>query len=101
MSENVRLMALTATASLSTRRFIIKSLNMQKPVIVYLAPEKENIIYLVRDKPKEGIPTAFRPIAKKIMEDRSMGRMIIFCKTYEDVISINQYFVTVLGEYYT
>lgn len=40
--ESVHIMALTATASLSTGRSIIKSLNMQKPVIIYLAPEKDN-----------------------------------------------------------
>ena len=55
----------------------------------------------MHDKPKEGIPTAFEPIAKRLTKDRKMGRMIIFCKRYEDVISIHQYFMRALGAYYT
>lgn len=94
-------MALTATASLSTRRSVIRSLNMQTPAIVYLSPEKDNIIYFVCEKPQGGISAAFKPIAMKLMEDRNMGRIIIFCRTYNDVISINQFFVKTLGDYYT
>lgn len=98
--DNVHLMALTATASLSTRRSIIKSLNMQKPAIVYLAPVKDNITFFVANKPKEGIPAAFNPIATKLIEDRNMGRIIVFCRTYEDVINIHKYFVKALGEHF-
>ena len=38
--ETVRVMALTATATLATRKFIIKSLIMQKPDIIYVSPDK-------------------------------------------------------------
>ena len=34
----VRVLALTATATISTRKYIIKSLNMQNPEIVYISP---------------------------------------------------------------
>ena len=55
MPRRVRLMALTATATLSTRKFIIKNLNMQDTAIVYVPPLKNNIIYFVTDKPRGGI----------------------------------------------
>lgn len=93
-------MALTATASLSTRRSVVKSLSMQKPVIIYLAPVRDNIKFIVANKP-EGIPVAFKPLIDRLIQDRYMGRTIIFCRTYEDVINIHQYFVRTLGEYYT
>ena len=54
--RRVRLMmALTATATLSTRKFIIKNLNMQNTAVVYVPPLKHNIAYFVADKPIGGI----------------------------------------------
>ena len=53
--EGVRLMALTATATLSTRKYIIKNLSMQNPVVVYMTPAKDNIAYYVVEK--EGVET--------------------------------------------
>ena len=47
--DGVHVMALTATASLSTRRGVIRSLCMQKPSIIYLAPVKHNAVYFVND----------------------------------------------------
>ena len=67
-------MALTATASLSTRKSVIKSLSMQKPVIIYLAPVRDNIIFIVANKP-ESIPLAFKPFIDRLIEDRYMGRV--------------------------
>lgn len=94
-------MALTATATLSTRKYIIKNLSMQKPAIVYSPPVKKNITYFVSDKPKEGIPGAFKPIADKLITHRNMDRIIIFCRTYDDVIGIHRYFFNTLGDYFT
>ena len=45
-------MALTATATKSTRKFVINSLSMQIPEIVYVPPARENIVYAVMDKPR-------------------------------------------------
>lgn len=98
--ESVHLMALTATATQSTRQCIIKSTNMQKPAIIYIPPVRNNIIYHVEDKP-ESISVAFKPIAERLTENRSMGRLIIFCRRYQDVIAIDEYFKRELGEYST
>ena len=53
--ECVRVMALTATATKTTRKFIIDGLSMQLPEIeiIYIPPVKNNIIYVVLDKPKD------------------------------------------------
>ncbi len=50
---SVRVMALPATATKTTRKFIINSLNMQSPDIIYIPPVKDNIVYNVLDKPKD------------------------------------------------
>ena len=90
-------MALTATATLSTRKYIIKNLSMQNPVVVYMAPAKDNIAYYVVEK---GVETFFRPIVEKL-RDRTMDRTIIYGRTYEDIIKIHQYFINQLGDYST
>ena len=96
-------MALTATATLTTRKFITSSLCLRSDNthIVYVPPVKHNIAYCVAEKPSGGIPGAFRSIIKRIKEDKDIGRMIIFCRTYEAVTSIFYCFKTELGEYYT
>ena len=100
--ETVRVMALTATATKSTRLFIIKSLCMQSPEIVSVSPDKENVIYAVLDKPKEGVKDYFKGIISKLIVKRSnMDRIIIFCKTYNNIIAIYQYFKQGLGQYFT
>ena len=98
--ESVNLMALTANGTVSTRNFIIKNLSMRNPAIVYVPPFKGNIIYFVLDKPK-GIHEAFRPIVTRLITDRNMGRVIIFCRTHQDTIAIHIFFLHALGEYST
>jgi hypothetical protein len=47
-------LCLTATASARTRENIIKMLHMQKPQLVFLSPDKENIKYVVQMANKDG-----------------------------------------------
>ena len=74
---------------------------MQKPSIIYLPPVKHNLVFGVYEKPKGGISVAFEPVVSNLKQDRNMGRIIIFCRTYEDVIRIHHYFQSTLGSYYT
>ena len=62
LSESVHLMALTATTTTATRKFVIENLCVQKPAIVHVPPAKDNITYFVVDKPQNGIATAFHPL---------------------------------------
>ena len=57
--RGVNLMALTATATRSTRRRIIQSLCMENCYIVFKNPLKSNIMYEV--KPKTTLEDAFAP----------------------------------------
>ncbi len=59
---------------------------------------KKNIIFFVSEKPKGGIPEVFQPIAAKLAKERDMGRVIIFCRSYPDAISIHSYLITALGQ---
>lgn len=48
--DNVHVMALTATATKTTRAEIIKILDMQTPMIISTSPHKENLVYSVAEK---------------------------------------------------
>ena len=57
--DDVKMMALTATATMKTKASIIKLLDMQKPVAIYVPPLKDNIIHAVTKK--ISISQAFEP----------------------------------------
>ena len=77
--DGVKFMALTATASPLTREYIIRSLFMVQPKLVYVTPQKKNIVYFV--KQKTGLEEFVRHIATQILAvGKYLPRMIIFCK---------------------
>lgn len=74
---------------------------MQAPAIIYVPPVRSNILYMVKDKPEGGIDEFFKPMVENLKVQRCMGRVIIFCKTYNNIISIYKFFKAQLGEYFT
>ena len=96
------MMALTATATKSTRKEIIKSLDMQDPAIVSVSPMKSNIYYCVSNQEKPAVSKSFYPICEKLARKRvTMDRIIIFCRSYDEVTSIYYYFKHQLGTGFT
>ena len=79
-------------ATRTTRKFLIDSLSMKLPEIICIPPV-ENIVYIVLDKPKD-IGDYF----ERIMEKLKVEGMIIFCKTYKNIITIYSYFKQKLGK---
>ena len=98
--SDVRIMALTATATNTTRKVVISRLCMEDPVIVYVPPTKTNITYSVIEKPS--INVVVQQIAKELLEygDKSC-RTIIYCRKHLEVASMYEEFVKVLGESFT
>ena len=80
-------MALTATATNTTRSFIIKSLSMQLPEVIYIPPIKNNIN--MKYWKNLCVGGYFIGIVDNLKTKRTnSGRIIVFCKTYRDVITI-------------
>ena len=78
-------MALTATASPSTRKDIIKMLGMKKPHVIVRCPNKHNIIYTVGKK-SDDIDVVFEPFVEEVKRKRTkMDKVIIFCRSYNDL----------------
>ena len=94
-------MALIATATNTTRSFIIKRLGMHSPEVIYIPPIKNNIIHEVLEKPKH-VGGYFKGIVDNLKTKRTnSGRKIVFCKKYRDVITFYQYFKRELQELFT
>lgn len=86
------MMALTATAVVSTRRKVIASLNMVDVYIVSRNPRKNNITYIVKKKPDD-FADILSPIVDDVLENkRKANRVIIFCRNFHDCAEIYQYF---------
>lgn len=93
-------MALTATATMMTRKEVISRLCMINPIIVYMAPTKANIFYSC--KSKTTISDAIAPIVQCIRErGKSTNKIIIYCRKHNDVADIYEYFKTQLGTEFT
>lgn len=88
---HVHIMALTATASYSTRKEVIKMLGMRKPHMIVRCPNKPNIIFTV-EKKVDDIDVVFKPLVDEIKLKKTKMDKINFCRGYNDCSSIYSYF---------
>ena len=94
--DNVRMMALTAIATRSTREEVCRRLGMVKPVLVTESPNRTNIKYTI--KSAENIEETFSQLVEEIRRLRTaMDKIIIFCRTYDDCSRIYIFLRTRLG----
>ena len=92
----VNILALTATATKSTREVVIKLLNMKNPSIISTSPSKDNVIYTVSKK------NCMEDVVEKvkdsiILEGINFHKVIIYCRYYREVAEMYQLFKKVLG----
>uniref|UniRef100_A0A1X7UJ01 Uncharacterized protein n=1 Tax=Amphimedon queenslandica TaxID=400682 RepID=A0A1X7UJ01_AMPQE len=81
-------MALTATASASSQKEIIKLLGMTKPHMIIRCPNKPNIIYYVEEKTQD-IDVVFKPLVEEVkVKGTRMDTVIIFYWTFNDCSAI-------------
>ena len=91
-------MALTATATKTTRKSICRVLVMKKSVVVAESPNKTNIRYSVVPK-SSTIEETFAPLAEEVRLQRvNVDKTIIFCRSYDSVTHIYRYFKSRLGK---
>ena len=96
--DHVNVMALTATATKTTRKYICQRLGMRAPLIISKSPNKVNIKFIVCIK-KGTIAEVMAPLADEIIEKRrTMPRVIIFARTYDACGELYTYFRYRLGD---
>ena len=73
---------------------------MQDPVVISVSPAKSNLVYSVAAK--TNIHSAFIPLSRRLSLERvCMGRVIIFCRTYDEVTTLYRFFKHKLGTGFT
>ena len=98
--KNVNVMALTATATISSRLSIERTLGMKNPTVIEISPEKSNI-YLSTEL-FESIDDSFKPLVDDLLlNGKSSKRTIIFCKKRDDCAKLYSYFKFYLGKGFT
>ena len=96
---SVNTMALTATASKSTRRAIYRSLAMKKVLLVSQSSDKSNLFYCL-DSYQKDITEAFAPLVIELKQKRTnTDRTIIFCRSYNSCITVYYYFKSSMGKH--
>lgn len=98
LPEGTKVMALTATATRSSRREICRILGLTQPVIVASLPDRRNIVYKVHKIPGI-IEETFAPLVEEVKRCRTgMDRVIIFCRSYDNAGYIYAYLTNRLGK---
>ena len=79
MPDGVHILAMTATATMSLRKCVIKILGMHNPVIISENVDKHNLVYSVL--PFESMETTFKAVIERLRKERThMPRTIIYCQ---------------------
>ena len=88
---NVKVMALTATATKLIQKAVCRSLGMISPVIVSQVPNRPNIKYCVNNNTGT-LEEAFAPLMEEIRSRRTrMDKVIVYCRTYDSCSMIYLY----------
>ena len=100
VSSEVVFMALTATASKDLRKKASDAIGLVNPTIIAMTPCKKNIVYGVSEFVSIG--DTFGPILEEL-KDRltTMGRIIIYCRRFNDCTCLYQFFKVGLGQNFT
>ena len=101
VDPEVRIMALTATATKTTRKCVCNTLGMKHPTVVTQSPNKQNIKYIVNTK-AASLEEMFAPLVEELRLNRtSMDRVIIFGQSYDDCSRIYLFLKSRLGKQLT
>ena len=98
MPRDTNVMALTATANLSTQKKVTKSLEMENCKIVAKIPNNLNIHYSLLPMPSTSYEVLNPPIDEICKYGTKSKRTIIFCQSYDTLLQMYQYTVLQLNE---
>ena len=96
--KDVRMVALTATATSKLRTQVAVTLGMINELVVTLSPCKANIMYSVRKITT--VSDTFLPMVERLCSERILfPRTIIYCRRYEECAEL--YMLSILGADFT
>ena len=95
--SNVKVMAVTATASMETYHTVIQRLAMETPVRVLLPPDRDNIVYAIHPK----IDLESTLLCTKFMLSDELPKTVLFVRKYRDCSDLYLHLQQKLGEHFT
>ena len=94
----VPLIALTATATTSTRLKIMRSLEMKSPTLIMDSPNRDNKTYAVQVITPDPAQT-FKTLVQELKEHKGLTeRTIIYCQTIKVTTFLYSFFMSELGD---
>jgi len=100
LPEEVKFLALAATATKALRLKVSELVGLVKPLVIAVSPCKQNMMYTVSKF--TAIEETFLPICKGIKAQWILfPRMIIYCRKVEDCSMLYAYFQSGLGDGFT
>ena len=96
----IPVLALTASVQVAERAKLIKTCGMNKPVIVDVSPNKENITFnFIPIANEKGASAHLKWIADMISKKgKECPQTIVFCNTFNDISTVLSYLLLVLKE---
>lgn len=99
LATRIQVMALTATATFTTRRLILRSLEMSNCHVIAKLPQQPNTSYHVIQATDSGIKMFVAPLLEELLDKRHHAdKTIIYCRTYTDIIEVYRALVLGLGD---
>ena len=99
--KGINVMALTATASITSRSKIISSLSMREPHVISVSPHKKNIVYFSRGKP-DSLEEFIQALATQLSElCTQFPRLLIFCRKHDTCSAMYQMLRLHMGRDFT
>ena len=96
--STIKVMALTATATSSTGKDIIKTLCMVDEKLIYLPPTKTNICYFVATKPDKQSEILIPIVQELIQKNKNTEKKIIYYRYLNEVADIYERLKLLLGD---
>ena len=98
--SHVNVLALTATATLATLRAVEQNLNLQKPEIVSLPPDRPNIYFSIAKQ--RSMETFVEELASGLQVQRlQFPKTVIFCRRYTGCVEIYMHLQFKIGKDFT
>ena len=94
---NTPALALTATATSTTKALISHSLRLDDPFVIAISPDLPNICYSVVRIHVRDVTIPFKwPLAKLQKERKSLPKTIVFCRSIATCVKLYKHFLTSL-----
>lgn len=101
LPKEVKVMALTATASKSSRMNIVSSLKMTNPHVISVSPHKKNMVYFARNKPDSIEQFVQSLVAVLKILRTEFPRLLIFCQKHDECSTMYQMLRVYMGRDFT